>query len=218
MKTRYYAAAALMIAALLGFFAYVLPDLPARVPVHWNLHGEADGFGSPWALLAVGPGAMAATLALFALMPWLSPKRFEVDAFQRTYLNLMLIVVALLGYVFVLALWSGWKGPLDMTRAMIGGLCLMAILIGNLLGKVRRNFFIGIRTPWTLASERVWYATHRLAARVTVAAGVLALAALWLGAPPWIAFTLVMAAFVLPAVYSLFLYKRLQGLGKLGSP
>jgi uncharacterized membrane protein len=86
---------------------------------------------------------------------------------------------------------------------------VILIVIGNPMGKVRRNFFIGIRTPWTLASEAVWYATHRLAARLMVASGLLGLIAVWLGAPHWVLLVLMTAWGLVAAGYSLLLYKRL---------
>jgi uncharacterized membrane protein len=75
---------------------------------------------------------------------------------------------------------------------------------------VRRNFFIGIRTPWTLASERVWYATHRLGARTLVAGALVAFVSVLAGWPLWIAFALLAVGLLFPALYSLLLYKRLE--------
>jgi len=87
------------------------------------------------------------------------------------------------------------------------------------LGKVRRNFYVGVRTPWTLASERVWNDTHRLAAKLFVGAGIIGLAAVVLPFPlPAVIITVVASMIVaglIPAVYSLILYKRLEKLGEL---
>lgn len=208
MKRRHYLAGAALAAIAAGLFAYFLPQLPPQVPIHWDIHGRPDGYGSRWMLLIAGPGLMMAVIGVFALLPRLSPKRFEVETFERTYLDLMVIVVVLIGYFFAVALWSGLTQPADMSRAVVAGLCLAAILIGNLLGKVRRNFFIGIRTPWALASERNWYETHRHAARVAVAAGLAALGLLLAGAPTWTSVAVVIAGFTWPVVYSLILFLR----------
>jgi uncharacterized membrane protein len=83
------------------------------------------------------------------------------------------------------------------------------------IGKVRRNFWLGIRTPWTLASERVWYATHRMAGKTMVGAGVLGLVALLVGLPEMLAIFLFIAGLLLPALYSLLYYKRLERSGGL---
>jgi len=218
MKARYYGIAALLVVVVSVAFAVALPSLPAQVPVHWNALGRVDRLASPWTLFAVGPGIMAATMALFALLPVLSPRRFELESFERTYLAVMLIIVGLVGYTFLVALEAGLHGTLDVPRALVGGLCVMSILLGNLLGKVRRNFYVGIRTPWTLASERVWYATHRLGAKVIVATGLAGLVLVIAGVFPLIPAAIAIAGFLVPVVYSLVFYKRLEREGGLEGP
>ncbi len=210
MKMRYYGIATLMIVAAAAAFAWLLPDMPPRVPVHWNAHGDADRFGSPWELLLVGPGAMAAIAILFSVLPWLSPRRFQVEAFERTYLAVMLMIVALVGYVFAVMVWAALHGPVGVLPAVVGGLCVFHVFIGNVMGRMRRNFFLGIRTPWTLASERVWYATHRLGAKVFVATGVIGFALFAGGLAPIAVLALLVAAAGIPILYSLVAYKRLE--------
>jgi uncharacterized membrane protein len=218
MKSRYYLIGAAMALAAAAAFAAAYPSLPESVPTHWDFHGRVDAYGSRWSLFFLGPVLMAGMLALFAALPWLSPRRFAVEAFERTYLKLMLIVEAIVGYFFAVALWASLKGSVDMPVAAMVGLSLAAILVGNLLGKVRRNFFIGIRTPWTLASERVWYGTHRFAGRVIVGAGLVSIAATLAGAPAWIGIAIVSVAFLVPVAYSLVLYKRLERQHQLDVP
>jgi len=97
------------------------------------------------------------------------------------------------------------------------GVSVLVIVLGNVMGKLRRNFFIGIRTPWTLASERVWYATHRLAGKSMVAAGILSVGAALAGGvagfAAWMA--IVLAGFLVPVVYSFVHYKALEREGTL---
>lgn len=213
MKLRYYAVAALMIVAAAGAFAWLLPGMPERVPVHWNVHGGVDRFGSPWEIFFVGPVGMALIALMFSLLPWLSPKRFQVETFERTYLGVMLMIVAMVGYVFAVMLWSALHGPVGVLRAIVGGLCVFHLFIGNVMGRLRRNFFLGIRTPWTLADERVWYATHRLGAKVFVATGVIGFALLLAGFAPIAVLVLLVATALIPIVYSLVYYKRLERQG-----
>jgi uncharacterized membrane protein len=126
--------------------------------------------------------------------------------------------VGLVGYTFLVALEAGMHGALDVPRAIAGGVCVMSILLGNLLAKVRRNFYIGIRTPWTLASERVWYATHRMGAKVIVATGLIGLVLVIAGVFPLVAAAIAVAGFLVPVVYSLVFYKRLEREGSLEGP
>ncbi|HVA49752.1 MAG TPA: DUF1648 domain-containing protein [Pirellulales bacterium] len=192
------------------------PSLPQQVPTHWNIRGQVDGYGDKsWATFLT-PAVMLGLLVLFRLLPWLSPRPFTLDTFRGTYEFVVVLVMALMAYIQALMLWAAYAGPIDVGRALVGGLCLFFALIGNVLGKVRRNFFVGVRTPWTLASERVWIDTHRLAARLFVVAGlagfVLCLA---LGGPVAFAGTLalIMIAAFAPALYSLVHYKRLERQG-----
>jgi len=80
---------------------------------------------------------------------------------------------------------------------------------------VRRNFFVGIRTPWTIANEQVWNATHRFAAKTFFAGGLLGLLAVILGAPFWLPLTAILVATLIPVIYSLKFYKQLEHRGEL---
>ena len=221
--TRWLYASLVVTALALGASVYVsvfLYDrLPEQVPIHWNAAGEADGFVAKehsFLTFYLIPLAMLGVAGLTLLLPWLSPKHFEIDRFRGTYGYIMFLVTALLGYLHLaVLLGSAWGSPLDVTRLVLGGIFLFLALLGNVLGKVRRNFYVGVRTPWTLASDAVWEATHRLAAWLMVAGGLLGFVALLLGVPFWWCFILLMVFVLIPVPYSLILYKRLQRQGKL---
>jgi len=212
---KYYLAAAAVIAATLAGTIVAYPQLPNSVPIHWDAHGQVNGWGPKWSLFLWGPGMMAAIVLMFAALPWLSPKKFEIDSFRSTYLYIMIVTVAMLAYLHILILIGALGVPVDISRAAVGGVCLLIALLGNVLGKVRRNFYIGIRTPWTIANERVWNKTHRLAAKTSFLAGLLGLAEVLLGAPFWLPITTVLAGPFIPAIYSLFYYKQLERHGEL---
>ena len=214
-RNYYYIVGAALIVAVLAATALVYPPLPSMVPVHWNSLGSVDGWGPKWTLFAIDPGLMSAILLLFTALPWLSPKHFEVESFQPTNLYIMVVALALIAYVHALILANGLSWPIDVGRAIMGGVCLLIALLGNVLGKVRRNFFVGIRTPWTIANEQVWNATHRFAAKVLFAGGLVGLAAVVLRGPFWLPLAVLGAAALVPVAYSLFFYKDLQRHGKL---
>ena len=187
--------------------------------MHWDAHGHVNGWGPKWSLFLFGPGMMLFIVLMFSALPWLSPKKFEVDSFRATYLYIMIMIVAMMAYCHILVLLSALGSlssvGIDVTRAITGGVCLLIALLGNVLGKVRRNFFVGIRTPWTIANERVWNATHRFAAKTFFAGGLLGLLAVILHAPFWLPMTAILVAALVPAVYSLIFYKQLERRGEL---
>ena len=216
LNQRYYFGAAAVILTTLAGILVAYPHLPETVPVHWNAHGQVNGWGPKWSLLVYGPGVMVLMVALTAVLPWLSPKKFEVDSFRATYLYIMIAIVAMFAYIQILVLLSGLGVALDIGRAIEGGVCLLITLLGNVLGKVRRNFYVGIRTPWTLASDAVWNRTHRLGAKVFFFGGLIGLAAVLLHAPFWVPVIAIVAAALVPVIYSLIYYKQLERRGQLG--
>jgi uncharacterized membrane protein len=204
----------LLIVAALAATVVLYPHLPARVPVHWNIHSQPDNYGPRWTLFLFGPGFMAAVMLLTWVLPWLSPKRFEIDSFWQTYHLVMLLVFGMMAYVYAALLWAACGRAIDMGRAISWGVCLLFILVGNVMGKLRRNFYVGVRTPWTLASERVWNATHRFAGRTMVVGGLIGLVLSILGLFLW-AILVPLSGALAPVVYSLVYYKQLERRGEL---
>jgi uncharacterized membrane protein len=219
MTRAYWMIAVVLVAGAAGAGCWVYPSLPDRIPTHWNIRGEVDGYGGKWTLLMF-PLIMAGMLVLFHFLPALSPKHFEVDTFRSTYLYIMVLVTALFAYmqgVLLVTVYQTVKAgaPVDLGRAFLAGLFLFFALIGNVMGKVRKNFYIGFRVPWTLASDRVWNDTHRLAAWVMVSAGLVGFVMVVLGASVLLAFAVLLGSAFVPVVYSFVHYKRLERRGAL---
>jgi uncharacterized membrane protein len=212
---KYYLVEMLLIAAALVTTVVAYPHLPDSIATHWNLHNQPDGYSPKWALFLVGPGCMAGIMLLMYLLPWLSPKNFKMDSFQSTYLQIMLILVGMMAYFYAVTLWAGLGHPIDVGRAVVGGGCLPLAMMGNLMGKVRRNFYVGVRTPWALANERVWNATHRFAAKTMVVGGLLGLVFTAAGLNSLLVVAVLLFAVLVPVAYSLFFYKQLERRGEL---
>jgi len=213
VKSPYFLICGLIIIAALLAGLVAFPHLPARVASHWGIHGNVNGYSSRAAAVFLFPGIMAGVVLLFAALPTLSPRHFEVETFRSTYLYLMLIVVAAIAYFHGLLLWAALSHAISMPRAVSGGVCVLIALVGNVLGKVKRNFYVGVRTPWTLANERVWYATHRLAGKLWVALGCLGFVLTFLLPSPVPAVLLVCVGSLYPVLYSFLYYKRLEKQG-----
>jgi uncharacterized membrane protein len=195
--------------------AALYPGMPAKIPTHWNIQGKIDGYG-PKGTIFLMPGVMIFLLGLFWLLPVLSPRNFEVDNFRSTYLFVMVVVIGLMGYIQGVILYSAAHGGrLDMTRTLFGGLFLFFAVLGNVLGRVRRNFYMGVRVPWTLASERVWNDTHRVAAWLFVACGLAGFLIVIAGLPIFAALAVLLLAVLVPIIYSFVHYKALERRGAL---
>jgi uncharacterized membrane protein len=212
---KYFLVGILLLAAVLLATLMIYPYLPPLVPTHWNLHNRANGYSPKWMLFVIVPGMMTITMSLFLLLPWLSPKQFAVDAFQLTYLYIMVVMLGLLAYIHAVMLWAALSAAPDVGRAILGGLFLLFALLGNVLGKVRRNFYLGVRTPWTLANEQVWNATHRFAAKTFFVGGLLGLILTAVGVEAWFLVAVLTAGAISPVAYSLIFYKRLERRGAL---
>jgi uncharacterized membrane protein len=168
------------------FSVAVYSQLPERVPTHWGTDGP-DG----WSSRAVGafllPTIALVTWLLLRWLPSIDPRRENYDKFRGTYDAVMLGIVALLVATHVVALGAALGWPIRVERLVPIGVGLLLVVIGNLLPRARPNWFFGIRTPWTLSSERVWERTHRVSGYLMIGFGlVVALTALisssWMGA------------------------------------
>jgi uncharacterized membrane protein len=189
-----------------------------EVPVHWGLDGRPDrivarddAIGYLWA----APVVMLLCVALAVVLPWVSPKQFAVERFRPTWDYLWFVVVVMMAWIHACVLTASCVAGLDLVRWLTTGIFASFALMGNVLGRTRPNFWMGIRTPWTLASETVWLRTHRLGAWLFVGAGVLGATLALVGVNPLIGLVLVMAAGFVPVVYSLVLYKLLERRGAL---
>jgi len=215
MNRKYYVTGVLLIAATIVATAIVYSRLPNMVPVHWDFKGQANGYSPKWELFLMLPGIMAGIMVLFRFMPWLSPQRWEVDSFRSTYLYIMLVVLGMMTCLQIVTLWAGLGTQINAGRIVLGLVSLLFALLGNVLGKVRRNFYIGVRTPWTLANERVWNATHRLAAQTFVLSGLVGLVMTAAGLDNRAALAVLITGALIPVLYSLILYKQLERAGQL---
>ena len=190
--------------------AWFYARLPDPMPTHWGLDGTANGWTpKPWGPFLL-PLIQLGVWGLLAAVPAISPRGYRIERFGAAYTRIFVLTMAFLTVVGGLAIARALSLPVDMTRVALAALGLLLCGIGNLLGKTTPNFFIGIRTPWTLASPEVWARTHRLAAWMFVLGGLAgALWALFGPAPLWSLVALLPPGFV-PIVYSYLLYRRLE--------
>jgi uncharacterized membrane protein len=213
-RTSLAAASLLVVLTLVAAGIATALAIPAdmQLPVHWGLSGEPDRFAGKWAALLMPAGIVALVSLLFWALPFIEPRREGLERSRGLYLWGW-VSVLFVGAVIELAVVSealGWKLP--VYRLIGGAVGAMLAVIGNQLGKSRSMYLIGLRTPWTLASEEVWIRTHRLGGKLMMAAGVIIVAAAALAVPPEammiVMLAVVAAAAAIPVVYSYLLWRR----------
>ena len=198
------------VAIALAAVLWLYPSLPPQVPVHWNLQGAPDGYRSrPWGA-AMPVLIMAGLSFLLWLLPRISPRGFELSSFSSVYALLMLAVQAALLVILLAGLVASAGYAVSMWKVTSLSLGALLMVLGNFMGKLRKNFFIGIRTPWTLSSDAVWERTHRAGGWMFVATGALVMLAVAFGGPRWLTFALVLLMAAACVLYSLLVYRHIE--------
>lgn len=196
----------LILAADVIFGLDALSKMPARVPVHWDLAGHPTGWGPAWMNALMMPAMAVAIYLLVVFLPLADPRRRNYVLFPsmlrvlRFCLPLMIVVI----HVCVVLQTLHW-GVTGAFGALVVRLVvpLLWIVLGNYLPQVRFNYFVGVRTPWTLDSESVWTATHRLAGPVFVICGLIGVLGAFLPPGPGL---VVLIAATAGAVFVLVIY------------
>ncbi len=201
----------LFIGVAIAVAAYLYPDLPDQIPTHWNIKGEVDDYtAKPWGV-AIMPLAAILVFVVMRLIPVISPKGFRTDSFMDVVNVFTVVIVGFMSGVAILVLLEANGQDVRINEMIFAGVGLMFVVLGNYMGKVRKNFFIGIRTPWTLASDEVWSRTHRLGGKVFVLIGIFMMLNSFVRFPvQWLIASIVVVALV-PVIYSYVIYRRIEG-------
>ncbi len=204
------------LASILGLALLIVlwySELPDPMPSHWNVKGEVDGTMDKQSNIAMLLGLPVFCWITMKIIPLISPKGFRTDEFSETVNVIQVALVVFMSAIGVAVMLEARNFGLDMTNYVIIAVGGLLIVLGNYLGKVRKNFFIGIRTPWTLASDEVWSKTHRLGGWMFVLAGIILTLSGVFGVNEVVMASTIVIAAVVPIAYSFILYRRIEGFG-----
>jgi uncharacterized membrane protein len=206
---------AILVLATATISVWAYPGLPPRVPSHWNFAGQVSGYSSRLAAVGTLP-VVAAFIWLFMLvLPSISPRGFRLDSSATPFYACTLAVIATMLAIHAgvtRAQLSGVAPPAGLFLVPIG---VLLVIVGSLIGRTKKNFWIGVRTPWTLASDEVWQRTNRLAGSLFVVGGALLAATSLAGNGAFPALVAIVAVVVIiPIVYSYVLYRHIEGFGE----
>jgi uncharacterized membrane protein len=187
------------------------PGLPARIPVHFNLDGSPDRYAGKPSAVIVYLGSMVGLYLLLTFIPFIDPFKRRALKRYNAFLILRDFALAFLLFTYFVAISSAWGGRLS-SKVLGIGIGLFMALMGNYLPKLPRNFFFGIRVPWTIASETVWRKTHILGGWLFVGGGLAIALLSLLGVNLFLSSLLILTPILLVSgfIYPLLLYRRLE--------
>lgn len=206
-----------LIALMVAFALAVYGRLPEQVPTHFGLSGEPDDWTDRFPGAFLMPAIAAGIYLLLFALRRIDPRRRHYERFEETWWVILNVLALLLTAMHVLSLGVALGWPIDMGKAITVTIGLVFVGLGNYLPRLRSNWWIGIRTPWTLDSETVWRETHRVGGWTFVAAGLaLVVAGLVIpaGTREWVSGAALAIGVLVPLVYSYVAYRRIGAQGE----
>lgn len=195
------------IALIVGLVLYA--RLPDPMPSHWNAAGQVDDYMPKFWGVFMMPLITVVLTGLFLVIPQIDPLKANIAKFRGAFNWFIVAFVAYMLYVHALTLAASLGFQFNMTVMLLPVVGLLFIGAGYMMGQAKRNFFIGIRTPWTLSSETVWDETHKLGSKMFMIGGAVTIVCAFLGENGiWLMLVAMLAVAFVPIVYSYILWRR----------
>lgn len=188
----------------------VYSRLPEQVPIHWNIEGEADSYAGRFQGAFMAPLLSLGLLFLLIFLPLIDPRKDNYPKFASSYRAIKTILIIFFTGIHYITLAAALGYQLDIGKFVTFFVAVLFIVMGNYMPKVRYNYFLGIRVPWTLASERVWKKTHRFGGKLFVIAGIIILLSVFLSALIrfWLVMICTMGTAIASTIYSYLIYRQ----------
>ncbi len=200
----------LLIVAILIGGLLIAPALPENMATHWNIDGKADGYSPRLTGILMLPLLALGIYLMMLVLPVIDPRRENYPNFLKVYRVLRSVLVLFMLGLHLLTIGYNLGYPIQIDRIVLLGLGILLTLLGRFLPQIKHNYFVGIRTPWTLASEEVWLKTHQLGGKLFMGAGIIIMLSFFLPARLRFWFTIgsVIGVSLVTMVYSYLLYRQ----------
>ncbi|MBO6532054.1 SdpI family protein [Allomuricauda sp.] len=192
------------------YLAYIWNQLPAQVPMHYNIEGEIDRYGNKSELILIPIMTSLLIYLIFLAVPYIDPKK-QIQKMGGKYDTLKFIITTFMSILALFIIYTAKNQTLTDPDYILLGCGVLFLILGNYFKTLKANYFIGIRTPWTLESESVWKATHKLAGKIWFLGGLLIILSCLIldGKTNFIVFMCITAIMVLvPVLYSYLLFRK----------
>jgi len=186
----------ILVSFLIAIFLY--PQMPAQMAGHWNIKGEVDGYLPKFWGLFLMPILSVVMYLLFIFLPKIDPLKANIAKFRKYYNGFILLLISFLFYLYLLTIFWNLGYRFGLIQFLVPAFSVLFYYVGVLLENAKRNWFIGIRTPWTMSCDKVWDKTHQLAGKLFKISGTVALLGIFL---PQFAFWFVLVPVVFSSLY-----------------
>jgi len=202
----------ILLIAIIFIVSFILyPQLPDKIPSHWNSRGEIDAWSSKNFTVFFYPGLTLGIYLLMLFIPLIDPLRKNYSKFTNIYFGIRTALVSFFILLYLYTLWIASGGELNINYFMIPLISLLFIVLGIFMPKIKKNYFVGIRTPWTIHSEKVWNETHKLAGKLFIGAGLISFAGLFVIDYAIVIFLVaILSAAFGSVIYSYFIFRKIE--------
>ena len=148
--------------------------MPEKMASHWNFKGEVDGYISRFWGLFLMPFISVVLFLLFLLIPKIDPLKANIEKFRKYFDGFVVLIILFLFYLYLLTIFWNFGVQFSMNQVLPPAFGILFFYCGILIEKAKRNWFIGIRTPWTLSNDKVWERTHKIGGKLFKVVGIIA--------------------------------------------
>jgi uncharacterized membrane protein len=188
---------------------YFYDKLPDLVPSHWNINGEIDAYLPKLTQIILFPCITLALAVLFQLISRIDPRKEKYVLFKKPWIVLQMSIVVFFAYLYFVTLYMAFYPLTPIIPFIFGGIGVLFVLLGNYLGKIKQNYFVGIKTPWTIDNEEVWNKTHRLGGWMFTVCGLIVFAEAFIQWQiVWVFIASVILTAIVPIVYSYLIFRK----------
>lgn len=208
MKLKWLPIVLIILSVAAGIYFY--PMLPERVASHWNAAGEVDGYMNRFWGAFLLPIILILIYLLMVIVPGIDPKKENIKKFEDAYQYFILLMMAFFAYLYGLTIYWNLGNHFNFSIYLVPAFAILFFYIGHMVKIAKQNYTIGIRTPWTLASQEVWDKTHKLGGLLFQVSAIVSLFGLiWQDIAFWFVIIPILATALFAFVYSYIIYKRL---------
>jgi uncharacterized membrane protein len=206
-KLKLAAIAIIILSFLIGIISYNY--LPERIASHWNAQGEVNGYMSKFFGIFLLPIVLIGLFLLFISLPKIDPLKINYAKFENYYSSFILVMTLFMFYIYLLTIAWNFGIRINMNLSLIPAMSFLFIYIGVIFRNLKRNWFIGIRTAWTISSDEVWGKTHKLESKLFIISGLIALLGIFFpDYMVWLILAPVIASSIVCIIYSYLEYRK----------